>query len=64
MYEAIKAPKVIWIIETGINVPDNILNKMRKSDKVINIDTAQSKDNKYFSILNELENKLKATSGK
>ena len=64
MYQALKSPKAIWILETGINVPDNILNKMRKNDIVIKIDTADSKSTYDFSILNDLANKLKEANGK
>lgn len=56
MYQALTTPKVIWIEETGINIPQNILNKIRPSDFVIKIDT--SKENKPFSILNDLTLKL------
>jgi len=58
MYNALSAPSVIWIAETGINIPQNILNKMRPSDVVIKIDTGKSKSTEVFSVLNELSEKL------
>lgn len=60
MYDALRAPVVIWIIETGINVPANIKSKIRKNDIVITIDTANSKSEATFSILTELTEKLKS----
>lgn len=60
LYDALKAPKVIWIEETGINVPKNILAKKRKEDMTLNIDTANSSTLKYFQILESLNEKLKA----
>jgi hypothetical protein len=59
LYDALKAPRTIWVIEAGIHVPDNILSKKRKTDLVINIDTAHSKGPRYFQVLEELNLKLK-----
>jgi hypothetical protein len=58
MYNALDAPQVIWIQETGINIPQNIINKIRTNDIVIKIDTANSKENEPFSVLSELTQKL------
>lgn len=60
LYDALKSPKVIWINEAGINIPQNILSKKRSADQVIAIDTANSTGKGYFPILNELNEKLKA----
>lgn len=59
MYNALVAPKVIWIQETGINIPQNIINKMRANDIVIKIDTASTNENEAFSVLSELTEKLR-----
>jgi hypothetical protein len=58
MYNALKAPQVIWIQESGINIPQNIINKIRPQDIVIKIDTAKTKENEAFSVLSELTEKL------
>ncbi|MDD4973110.1 MAG: hypothetical protein PHY93_02110 [Bacteriovorax sp.] len=58
MYNALAAPQVIWIQETGINIPQNIINKIRSNDIVIKIDTANSKDDDAFSVLKKLTQKL------
>lgn len=58
MYNAMASPQVIWIQEAGINIPQNIINKMRPTDIVIKIDTAKTKINDAFSVLNELADKL------
>ncbi|MBC7540781.1 MAG: zinc ABC transporter substrate-binding protein [Bacteriovorax sp.] len=58
MYNALDAPQVIWIQETGINIPQNIINKIRANDIVIKIDTANSKENEPFSVISELTQKL------
>ena len=61
LYDALKAPQVIWVEEKGINIPPNILSKKRKNDLTINIDTANSSDSlSLFPTLYELSNKLKA----
>lgn len=64
MYDALKAPQVIWIIEAGINVPPIILNKRRPLDKIIQLDTANSTNDIPFSILHELSVKLNQISEK
>lgn len=58
MYDALKAPRVIWVQEAGIHVPANVLNKIRSSDTLIKIDTAKSLDENPFSVLIELANQL------
>lgn len=58
MYDALKAPQVIWIKEASINVPQNILNKIRSSDKLIELDTAKSLEQNPFSVIFELSAKL------
>jgi ABC-type Zn uptake system ZnuABC Zn-binding protein ZnuA len=60
LYDALRMPKVIWVEETGINVPQNILAKKRSGDITIKIDTANSNGTTYFPILLELNEKLKA----
>ncbi len=63
LYDALKAPQVVWVEEKGINVPQNILSKKRKNDLTINIDTANSVESlSYFPTLYELSSKLKALS--
>lgn len=64
MYKALEVPSAVWIVEEGINVPQNILNKIRPSDQIIKIDTARSKQVAAFSILNELTQKLKTLGEK
>jgi ABC-type Zn uptake system ZnuABC Zn-binding protein ZnuA len=64
MYDALKAPQVIWIIEAGINVPPIILNKKRPLDKVIYLDTSNSKNDNPFSVIKELSVKLNQISEK
>lgn len=58
MYDALKAPRVIWVQEIGIHVPANVLNKIRSSDTLIKIDSAKSLDDNPFSVLVELANRL------
>lgn len=58
MYDALKSPRVIWIKEKGINIPANIFNKIRTTDKIIEIDSAQSLLHSPFSVLLELAGKL------
>jgi ABC-type Zn uptake system ZnuABC Zn-binding protein ZnuA len=67
MVDALDTPVVIWIIETGINVPSNVLQKIRKNDIVIKLDTASSKVGNPFSALDELTvalNKQNKLAGK
>jgi ABC-type Zn uptake system ZnuABC Zn-binding protein ZnuA len=59
LYDALKAPKVIWIEENGIRVPQNILSKKRSTDIVVTLDTANSQGLDYFQVLTNLNNKLK-----
>lgn len=59
MYKALEAPKAIWIVESGIHVPSNVLNKIRNVDLVIKLDTANSSSSSSFSVLKELTQKLK-----
>lgn len=59
LYDALRAPKVIWIEEKGIYIPQNILSKKRKTDLVITLDTAKSEGLDYFQVLVNLNNKLK-----
>lgn len=61
LYTMLKAPKVIWVVEKSINIPKNILSKMRPADLKIEIETNQNKD-KEFDIINELVAKLKAVN--
>lgn len=58
MYNALSASQVIWVLEMGINIPQNIINKIRPHDLVIKIDTANSKTSDAFSVLRELTEKL------
>jgi len=64
MYDALKSPQVIWIEESGIHVPSNILNKMRPTDFKITIDTANSSEQIPFSSLRSLTSQLVLISGK
>jgi ABC-type Zn uptake system ZnuABC Zn-binding protein ZnuA len=59
MYDVLKFPKVIWVIEKGINIPPNIMNKIRSTDILVQIDSANSLTENPFSALYELTNKLK-----
>lgn len=58
MYGALSSKKVIWIKEDGINIPQNIVNKIRANDIVLSIDTSKTKSNTPFSILLEINDKL------
>jgi ABC-type Zn uptake system ZnuABC Zn-binding protein ZnuA len=58
LYNALNSPSVVWIQETGINIPQNILNKIRPSDMVVKIDTSKGKTDEAFFVLNELSEKL------
>lgn len=62
MYDALEAPVAVWVIETGINVPQNIQSKIRKNDIILKIDTANTKETSPFSVLTELTEKLKGIS--
>jgi ABC-type Zn uptake system ZnuABC Zn-binding protein ZnuA len=62
LYDVLEKSKAIWIIENNITISQNILSKKRSSDFSILIDTANSKNLEYFQILNELNEKLKATN--
>ena len=58
LYKALNEKKVIWIKEKNINIPSNILNKIRSTDVIIELDTSATKRKTPFSVLNELEIKL------
>jgi ABC-type Zn uptake system ZnuABC Zn-binding protein ZnuA len=59
VYDALKAPKIIWILENNIATAENIKNKIRDNDIIIKIDTAQSPiSNIDFSLLESLHKKL------
>lgn len=58
LYDALKAPKVVWVVEDKIHVPKNILAKKRSQDLLINIDTANSEGLNYFQVLQTLNDKL------
>jgi ABC-type Zn uptake system ZnuABC Zn-binding protein ZnuA len=60
LYDALSAPKVVWIIEKNISVPQNILSKKRKEDLEVKIDTANSNGLNYFQVLQTLNDQLKA----
>ena len=64
LYDALKKPKVIWVEETGINVPANIMAKKRPVDLTIKIDTAKTEGMEYFQILQAFNEKLKALAGR
>lgn len=64
MYDALKAPSVVWIVESGIHVPQNVLNKVRATDTIVKIDTANSSSTAPFSVLSELAGKLKSAGEK
>ena len=64
MYDALATGNVIWIQEMGINIPQNIINKIRPNDIVIKIDTGNGKENEAFSVLAELTQKLSPYSEK
>ncbi len=59
LYDALKSPKVIWLEETGIKVPANIMAKKRVTDLTVNLDTANSEGLHYFQVLESLNEKLK-----
>lgn len=58
LYQFLKSPKVIWVVEKSINIPKNILSKIRPVDRTLEIETNQNKT-KQFDIINELIQKLK-----
>ena len=53
LYQLLKNKKIIWLEEKGIHVPANILNKKRKEDFVITLDTAQSMNNPHDHIISQ-----------
>ena len=59
LYQALENKKVLWIKEKNINLPPNIANKMRASDLIVELDTSSTKDKFPFSVLLELESKIK-----
>lgn len=64
LYDVLSAPAAIWIIEDGIHVPKNILDKKRSSDFVIKIATDVSDTQNPFSILENLNQSLIPFAGK
>ncbi|MBY0413850.1 MAG: metal ABC transporter substrate-binding protein [Bdellovibrionales bacterium] len=60
LYDALRGPRVIWIEEESIRVPQNVLAKKRSTDITIKIDTAHSEGPSLFPVLVELNEKLKA----
>lgn len=64
MYDALKSPSVVWVVESGIHVPQNVLNKVRATDTIVKIDTANSSAATPFSVLTELAAKLKSAGEK
>lgn len=58
LYDVLKYPKAIWIEESGIHIPANILNRKRQGDVVIKIDTAKDTGNGPFSTLLQLSSEL------
>lgn len=61
LYNILKEKKVIWILEKNINIPANILSKVRPTDKVIEIETGISSTteiNSDFPVLSELIKEL------
>ena len=60
LYDALKSPRVIWIEEKNIKIPFNIQNKKRANDIIITIDTSHNMEAHTFSVLKELNDKLKA----
>jgi hypothetical protein len=58
LYRALNKEKVIWIKEKNISIPSNILNKIRSSDVIIELDTSLTRRQSPFNVLNELEDKL------
>jgi ABC-type Zn uptake system ZnuABC Zn-binding protein ZnuA len=60
VYDGLKSPKVIWILENNIATSENIKSKIRSTDIIIKIDTAKSINMiNDFSILELLHEKLK-----
>jgi ABC-type Zn uptake system ZnuABC Zn-binding protein ZnuA len=64
LYDALKAPRVIWIEEKGINIPPSVLNKKRPTDIVLKLDTATSFGKDYFSVIKKLNDELSQLKGK
>lgn len=60
LYTYMEKSKLIWIIEKNITIPNNIQNKIRKSDIKIEIDTSKSLNERDdFSLLNALFDEFK-----
>lgn len=59
MYSSLNNGKVIWLIETGIDIPHNISSKIRSTDTMLKIDTSKNINDVEFSTLNELLKQLK-----
>lgn len=60
LYDALKAPRVIWVEEKNIHIPSNLLAKKRNTDIVLSLDTAKSEGMEYFHVLKSLNAKLQA----
>jgi len=60
IYDALKAPRVVWVLEDNITTPENIKSKIRKNDIILSIDTAKSPSDSSvdFALLENLNNKL------
>ena len=59
VYDALKEPKIIWIIENNIATAENIKNKIRSTDIVVKIDTAKSPTlDGDFALLQSLHKKF------
>ena len=62
VYDALTAPKVIWVIEKNITLSENIKEKIRPVDIVLNIDTGKANPIHLtlsdFAILEDLHMKL------
>lgn len=62
VYDALAKPKAAWIIEKNIAVSSNVKSKIRKTDIILNIDTAQQPDPigniEDFATLKNIHNQL------
>lgn len=58
VYDLLKNPKVLWIIENNIVIPSNISSKIRPNDLIIRLDTKSKLDTESFDQLNQLINEF------
>lgn len=62
LYNETKNQKLIWILETGFDIPGSVRNKIQIKDRVIKIDTMGSVNQKLTFVLENLLLQLQSTN--